>query len=123
MVKTLLPDAEVIDPSTAFASTAHWLTEWPALVRSLDAVIAVAADDRTVGAGVARELFDAEAVGAPTAVLVDAALRVWRGVALLPPTCRTPGRVGYLVAGRRLAASSVLSVPAASTSPARSAKP
>jgi hypothetical protein len=101
MVKTLLPDAEVIDPSTAFVSTAHWLTEWPALVRSLDAVIAVAAEDRTVGAGVARELFDAEAVGVPTTVLVEGVFRMWRGISLLSPNRRTPARIGHLITGRK----------------------
>lgn len=112
-VKVLLPDTDLIDPSTAFANTEQWLAEWPSLVRSLDAVVAFGAEDRTVGAGVARELFDAEAAGVTTAVLAEGVLRMWRGISLLPQNRRTPARIGYLVTGRRLAASSAVSAPGA----------
>ena len=110
-IQTLLPDAGLIDPATAFSSTAQWLAEWPNLVFRVDAVVAFPSEDRTVGAGVARELFDAEAAGVPTAVLSEGILRTWRGVSLLPQHLRTPLRIGDLITGRKLATSALVSLP------------
>ncbi len=112
-VQTLLPDAELIDPAAAFCSTAQWLAEWPRLVLRIDATVAFGAEDRTVGAGVARELFDAEAAGVPTAVLAEGMLRTWRGISLLPQNRRTPARIGFLITGRKLAGSVLVSLPTA----------
>lgn len=108
-IGTLLPDATLINPATTFTSTAHWLAQWPELVLRLDAVIAFAAEDGTIGAGVARELLDAQVVGAGTAVLDEDTLRQWRGVLLLPLNLRTPARVGRLITGRRVVVSAFVS--------------
>jgi hypothetical protein len=102
-IGALLPEATLIDPATAFTGNEHWLTRWPELVLSLDAVVAFAAADGTVGAGVARELFDAEATGVATAVFSGDELRGWRGIWLLPRPTRSPKHIGYLVPGFRTA--------------------
>ncbi|HXQ58436.1 MAG TPA: hypothetical protein VN799_00010 [Acidimicrobiales bacterium] len=58
----------ILDPAVLFTTDAEWLAEWPRLVRSLDMLVIVPAADRTVGAGVLREVSDALAHCVPVSL-------------------------------------------------------
>jgi len=62
------PDAVAIDPAILFASNEDWLRTWPIVVRTLDALVIVPGADRTIGAGVLREVSDALAYGVPVSL-------------------------------------------------------
>jgi hypothetical protein len=55
----------VIASRDEFSSTADWLHRFPGILRSVQAVVVVPAEDHTVGAGVLREVVEAIVLGLP----------------------------------------------------------
>jgi hypothetical protein len=102
------PDVELVNPATQFESADEWLQRWPELVIQLDAVVAFAARDRTVGLGVLQEVHDAMLLGISVAVLAQDGLRELAQVTYLGPRHRTPRRVARLVTGRRISPQTLL---------------
>jgi hypothetical protein len=62
--------AVILDPAVLYRSNGEWLAAWPGVVRSLDHLVIVPAADRTVGAGVLREVADALAYSVPISLWV-----------------------------------------------------
>jgi hypothetical protein len=55
----------VIAAREAFSSSEDWLRRFPDILRSVQAVVVVPAEDHTVGAGVLREVVEASVLGLP----------------------------------------------------------
>ena len=80
----LLPGAALINPVASYANNSEWLQTWPRIIRTLTAVVAFGDTAGIIGPGVARELFDAIAVGIPVGGFnPDDGLREVTGVDLL----------------------------------------
>jgi hypothetical protein len=53
------PEATVLDPRDLFRDSAEWLWKWPTVVPCITALVFLASEDRTIGAGVFQEVLDA----------------------------------------------------------------
>lgn len=105
------PGAEVVDPARLYASDADWLSTWPSVLGGLDALVVVPAPDRSIGAGVLREVADALAYHLPVATFMRRRLSELARLVVLPPGERRPARCALVEAGRRLAPSALLPDP------------
>jgi hypothetical protein len=85
-IEARFPAADVIPARRERRDSADWLARWPATVRTLDRLVYFPAADRTIGAGVAREVIDAYALRLPVHLLDGQRLRdhsvvTWRWLA------------------------------------------
>lgn len=71
-VRVLLPNAELIPARDCFTSNADWRQRWPALLRTLDALIFFD-HQGSIGRGVFQEIEDAQATALPVFYLPHAA--------------------------------------------------
>jgi hypothetical protein len=55
----------VVAARDAFSGTEDWLRRFPGILRSMQAVVVVPAEDHTVGAGVLREIVEARVLDLP----------------------------------------------------------
>lgn len=69
IVNEALPNAAIVEHQREFFDTAAWLIRWPAMLRTLGAIVFFPAADGTIGAGVAREIMDGLARGIPVRFL------------------------------------------------------
>lgn len=109
----LLPDVELVDPSTRYENTAEWLADWPRLVFTIDALVLFTEPNRTIGAGCLRELAESMGWGIPIALLDDTGLREVRSVGVLPQGQRTPARTAVVSGGRPVEPGALLAAPRA----------
>ena len=72
-VREQFPDHELLSARDLYVSTEDWLAKWPTTLPTLDALVFIAAADRTIGAGVFREIVDARSRGLPVWHLSDSA--------------------------------------------------
>ncbi|MGH9293785.1 MAG: hypothetical protein ACRD0B_00500 [Acidimicrobiales bacterium] len=99
----LLPQCELYDPSGRYLTDAAWLRAWPRVVRTLSGLIVFGDEDGSIGVGCLREIADCERYYLPVAMLdAECRPRVLAGLRFLPDSSRSPRRVAYLVAGRRV---------------------
>jgi len=96
----VLRQAELIDPSTLYASTDEWLADWPRMVVTIDALVLFSEPDGTVGAGCLREMAEVWGWGLPVALFDDTGLREVRSVRVFPQGQRTPARTASVAGGR-----------------------
>jgi hypothetical protein len=64
-VRDLLPDADLIPARGAFTNNRDWRARWPALLRTLEAVVFFDDDEGCIGAGTEQEITDAWRAGIP----------------------------------------------------------
>ena len=69
------PGAELLPARWLYADSFDWLECWPAMLATLDGLVYFTAEDRTIGAGVAREVTDVAALGLPIHLLDGDRLR------------------------------------------------
>jgi hypothetical protein len=69
------PSSKLIVARNLWTDSADWLRRWPDILHTLDRLVYFLAADRTIGAGVAREVADAYALGLPVCLLDGGRLR------------------------------------------------
>ena len=69
------PGAELLPARSLYADSFDWVECWPAILATLDRLVYFTAEDRTIGAGVAREVTDVAALGLPIHLLDGNRLR------------------------------------------------
>ena len=70
-LRTLRPDAELLEAAMLFTSHADWRAKWPTVLRSLHELCFITDSDLWIGNGVWKEIADAEADGIPVWWLTD----------------------------------------------------
>ncbi len=70
-VRARFPDCRVLAARDMGFTPANWPRRWARILLRLDHLIAFPGRSRVIGAGVLKELFDAQVFGIPTHVLTD----------------------------------------------------
>jgi len=71
LLRATYPNEPILEPRFLFTRHNDWRSRWPSIVCSIARVVFFANDDRSLGAGVVREIHDARWHGVPTAFAAD----------------------------------------------------
>jgi len=101
-LRKLLPGVDLIDPENRAWSEDLWLSEWPAVLGGLSALVAFPDKAGTIGTGCIREVTDAIFLGLPVWAFDGHRLVELTGLEFVPEPRRTARRAAVPIGGRRL---------------------